>query len=154
MADVLMREVVCRNCSHRTRLPVPTLEPVLWLQATFSQDGTYINYACPACGKLTSSSMESAAKISRDVDLKKFPDDLTVYIVFLKCAGTSCESPVIVLAPVKKEVRDVELMAHIHATWNTDNAICAKGYPPMYPYEGRIWKQLEADPTLGRSGVP
>jgi hypothetical protein len=66
-----------------------------------SEDGTYINHACPLCNELTRSRIQSEAKI-QDIDLTKFPDDLTVYIVFLKCAGIDCESPVILLAPVKK----------------------------------------------------
>ena len=140
-----MREVVCHDCSHRTRQRFSTLEPIIWLQGISSAEGIYINYACPACSKLTRSRVESGANIFQDSNLEKFPDDLAVYIVFLECAKTGCESPVILLAPVKDEVRDVELMAHIREHWSTHGALCAKGHPPTYPYEGRIWKQLEPE---------
>jgi hypothetical protein len=110
-----------------------------------SEEGTYINYACPVCSKLSQSRIESEAKIFQDVDLRKFPDGLTVYIVFLKCAKPDCESPVILLAPTKKHVSDGEFMTHIREDWRIDGAVCAKGYPPTYPYEVRIWKQLESE---------
>jgi hypothetical protein len=143
MTDVLMREIVCRNCGSRTRQQLPTLEPIMWLQATFSAEGTCINYACPVCNKLSQSFVESQAKIFEDIELTKIPDDLTVYIVFLRCAHNGCESPVILLAPVKKEVSDGELLTHIRENWSSNGAACAKGYPPTYPYQARIWKQLE-----------
>ena len=117
----------------------------MWLQALMSENNSYINYACPACSVLTRSRVESEAKIFQDVDLAKFPDDLSVYIMFLECAKPDCESPVILLAPVKSEVRDVDLMPHIREHWSTHGAVCAKGYPPTYPYEVRIWKQLESE---------
>ena len=110
-----------------------------------SEDGTYINYACPVCSKLSQSRIESEAKILQEGDLTKFPDGLTVYIVFLKCAKPDCESPVILLAPTKKKVSDGEFMTHIRENWSTDSAVCAQGYPPTYPYEGRIWKQLDSE---------
>ena len=108
-----------------------------------SEDGTYINYACPVCSKLSRSRIESEAKIFQDLDSTKFPDGLTVYIVFLKCAKPDCDSPVILLAPTKREVSDGEFISHIRENWGTEGAVCAKGYPPTYPYEVRIWKQLE-----------
>jgi hypothetical protein len=145
MTDVLMREIICSNCFGRTRQRLPTLEPIIWLQAVSSEDGTYINYACPVCSKLSQSRIESEAKIFQDVDLTKFSDGLTVYIVFLKCAKPDCESPVILLAPTKKEVSDGEFMTHIRENWSTAGAVCAKGYVPTYPYEVRIRKQLESD---------
>ena len=145
MADVLMREITCSNCLGRTRQLLPTLEPLIWLQAMSSEDGTYINYACPGCSKLSQARIESETKIFQHGDLTKFPDRLTVYIVFLKCAKPDCESPVILLAPTKKKVSDGEFMTHIRESWSTDSAVCAQGYPPTYPYEGRIWKQLDSE---------
>jgi hypothetical protein len=146
MADVLMREIICSNCLGRTHQLLPTLEPIIWLQAVSSEDGTYINYACPVCSKLSQSRIDSDAKIFPGVDLKKFPDGPTVYIVFLKCAKPDCESPVILLAPTTKQVSDGEFMTHIRERWSTAGAVCAKGYTPTYPYEVRIWKQLESEP--------
>ena len=145
MADVLIREIICSNCLGRTRQVLPTLEPIIWLQAVSSEDGTYINYACPMCSKLSQSRIESEAKIFQDVDLTKIPDGFTVYIVFLKCAKPDYESPVILLAPTKKDVSDGEFMTHIREDWSTHGAVCAKGYPPTYPYEVRISKQLESE---------
>ena len=145
MADVRTREITCSNCLGRTRQLLPTLEPIIWLQAMSSEDGTYINYACPVCSKLSQARIESETKIFQHGDLTKFPDRLTVYIVFLKCSKPDCESPVILLAPTKKQVSDGEFMTHIRENWGTDSAVCAKGYPPTYPYEGRIWKQLESE---------
>jgi len=117
----------------------------MWLQALMSENNIYINYACPACSTLTRSRIESGAKISEDADLAKFPGGLSVYIMFLECAKSDCESPVILLAPVTSEVREVDLMAHIREHWSTHGAVCAKGYPPTYPYAVRIWKQLESE---------
>ena len=97
------------------------------------------------CNELTRSRVESKAEILPDVDLAKSPDDLAVYIVFLKCAKLDCESPVVLFAPVKNDVRDADLTAHIHENWSIHGAVCAKGYPPAYPYELRVWKQLEAE---------
>jgi hypothetical protein len=142
MADVPIHEVVCQNCSGRTIQRLSSLEPVIWLQAISSEDGIYINYACPVCNKLTRSRVESEAKILSDVDSTKFPD---LFIVFLKCSKTGCESPVILLAPVKSEVRDVNLMGHIREHWSIDGARCAEGYPPAYPYEVRIWKPVDSE---------
>ena len=125
------------------RQPLATLEPILWLQAQSAENGTYINYACPTCGQVTRSRVQSETRSFQDTAPTKFPNDVTVYIVFLKCANDDCESPVILLAPVKKEVGEEEFMTHIRENWTTLGAACAKGYPPAYPYEGRIWKQLE-----------
>lgn len=144
MPDVPMGEVVCHNCSGRTIQRLSALEPVIWLQAVSSEDGIYINYACPVCNKLTRSRVASEANILPDVKVMKFPDHLDLFIVFLKCSKTACESPVILLAPVKNEVRDGDLIAHIHENWSIDGAACAKGYPPAHPYEVRIWKPVES----------
>jgi hypothetical protein len=110
-----------------------------------SEAGTYINYACPMCSKLTQSRVESEAKNFQDIDSTRFPDDLAVYIVFLKCADTGCQSPVILLAPVRKQVSEAEMITHIRENWRTHGAVCASGHPPTYPYEVRIWKQLEPE---------
>ena len=147
MADVSMREVVCHNCSRRTNQPLSVLEPILWLQAVSSEDGIFINYACPLCGKLTRSRVESRAEVPQDVSATS-SDDLTVYIVFLKCGKTGCESPVILLAPVKNAVRDAHLITHIREHWIAHGAVCAKGHPPVHPYEARIWKQLDPGQQL------
>jgi hypothetical protein len=105
-----------------------------------SEDGgTYINYACPACYKLSQSRIESEAKTSQGVD------DLTVYIMFLRCAKSDCQSPVILLAPMKKDVSEPELRTHIREAWSTHSAACAKGHPPLHPYEVRIWKLVESE---------
>lgn len=145
MPDVLMREVVCHSCAHRTSQQLSTLEPILWLQAISSEDGIYINYACPTCSQLTRSRVEPGAKMPQDLDSAKFADDLTVYIVFLKCAKRGCESPIILLAPMKNAVREADLVAHIHKNWSTHGAACAKGQPPAHPYEVRVWKPLEPE---------
>jgi len=105
-----------------------------------SEDGgTYINYACPVCSKLSQSRVEPEAKASRDVD------DLTVYIMFLRCANSNCQSPVILLAPMKKDVGEGELRTQIREAWNTHSAVCANGHPPTHPYEVRIWKLVESE---------
>ena len=143
MANILMREVVCGNCLRRTQQSLRTLEPVLWLQAVSSEDGTYINYACPACGELTRSSVHSEARTFTEKDSPKLSEDVTLYIVFLKCTSRECESPVILLAPVGKNVSEDQFMTHIRENWTASSAACANGYPPTRPYEGRIWKQLK-----------
>ena len=152
MPDVPIREVVCHHCSNRTIQRLSELEPVIWLQAVSSDDGIYVNYACPVCNKLTRSRVGSEAKTLLDVNVKKFPDDLDLFIVFLKCSETACESPVILLAPVKNEVREADLLAHIHENWSVHGAACAKGYPPAHPYNVRIWKPVGS--TRQSLGLP
>ncbi|HKW34739.1 MAG TPA: hypothetical protein VJN92_17145 [Candidatus Acidoferrum sp.] len=145
MPDVRIREVICLQCSCRTSQRLSTLEPILWLQALASEDGIYINYACPTCGKLTRSLVESVTTLPK-VDSAKCHGDLTTYVVFLKCEKSGCESPVIVLAPVKNTFREADLAAHIRKNWATHDAACAKGHPPARPYESHIWKQLVSEP--------
>ena len=145
MPDVPIREVICLHCSCATSQRFSTLEPILWLQAISSEDGIYINYACPACGKLTRSLVESL-KTLPEADAAKCPRDLTDYIVFLKCAKTSCESPVIVLAPAKKTFSEADLKTHIRSNWSNHGAACPKGHPPAHPYELHIWKQVVSEP--------
>ena len=146
MPDVFIREVICPHCSRQTSQRLSTLEPILWLQATSSEDGIYINYACPACGKLSRARVESGTKTLPDADAAKSSDDLTAHIVFLKCAKTGCESPVILLAPIKNTLHNADLTAHIRENWKTHGAACPKGHPPAHPYEFRIWKQLVSEP--------
>lgn len=146
MPDVRIREVICPHCSCRTSQRLSTLEPILWLQAISSEDGIYINYACPACSKLTRSLVASPVKTLQEADSANCPGDLTAYIVFLKCAKTACESPIIVLAPVKNKSREADLMAHIRENWATQGAACANAHPPAHPYEFHIWKQLVPEP--------
>ena len=146
MPDVRIREVICPHCSCRTSQRLSTLEPILWLQAISSEDGIYINYACPACRKLTRSLVLSPVKTLQEADSAKCPGDLTAYIVFLKCAKTGCESPIIVLAPVKDKFGEADLMSHIRENWTTQGAACANGHAPAHPYEFHIWKQLVSEP--------
>jgi len=145
MPDVLIRDVICLHCSCRTSQPLSALEPILWLQATSSEHGIYINYACPACGKLARSLVEPVKTVP-EADSAKCPGDLTAHIVFIKCANTGCASPVIVLAPVKNTFREADLTAHILQHWTTHGAACAKGHPPAHPYEFHIWRQLLSEP--------
>jgi hypothetical protein len=145
MPEVLMREVVCQNCSLRTTQRLSALEPILWLQAISSEDGIYINYACPACSKLTRSRVASGAKTVHETDATKSGDDLAVYLVFLKCSKKSCESAIILFAPVDT-LREADFVAHIRENWKTGGAGCAKGHPPAHPYEFRIWKQIASEP--------
>lgn len=146
MPDVLIRDVICPNCSCRTSQRLSTLDPILWLQALSSENAIYINYACPACNKLARSLVEPPVKTLQDADSAKCPGDLTAYIVFLKCAKAGCESPVIVLAPVKSTFQEADLRAHIREKWNSLGAACASGHPPIHPYEFHIWKQLVSEP--------
>ena len=146
MPEVPMREIVCHNCSRRTRQQLSTIEPLMWLQALMSENNIYINYACPVCGELTRSRVEPGDKVIQEAGLAKFPGGISVYIMFLECSKPDCESPVILLAPIKSDVRDIDLMAHIREHWSTHGAVCAKGYPPTCPYKVRIWKQLEPVP--------
>jgi len=88
----------------------------------------------------------SGARIPQDADSAASLGDLAVYIVFLKCANADCESPVILLAPMKNGVQDADLMAHIRENWSNHGAACAKGHRPTHPYEVRIWKPLESMP--------
>jgi hypothetical protein len=144
MPEALLRDVVCENCSRRTPQRLSTLEPILWLQAMSSENGIYINYACPLCNKLSRSRL-GAGKSPQDADAAKFLDELAVYIVFLKCANADCESPIILLAPVKNGMHDADLMAHIRKNWSNHGAACPKGHRPAHPYEVRVWKPVECE---------
>jgi hypothetical protein len=110
VVDVFMREVKCANCGTATRHLLPILERIIQLQSVSLKDGTHINYACPECNTLTRSLVVRGANVFREVDLSKFPDDLTLYGVSLQCAKTGCESRVILLAPVKREIDEDDWM--------------------------------------------
>ena len=142
MTDVFMREVQCVNCGKTTRHLLPILERIIQLQSGLSYGETYINYACPECNLLTRSLVVRGAKIFRDMDLSKFPVDLTLYAVSLKCAKTGCESRVILLAPVKREVSEEEWLRHAQTKWRNHSALCANKHQPIYPLEVHNWEKL------------
>ena len=135
----IMRQVRCHNCGLTTRHQIPILEQIVLLQSVSSEAGLYINYACPGCSTLTRSHVEPEAEIFEGVDLEKFPDDLTLYVVFLECAKTGCESPVILLAPVPS---GPSLLTEIQTSWTNRGALCAKHFAPLHPYLVRYWKKL------------
>ena len=141
--------MVCQNCSRRAnrRISKARTNP---LAASHLAGGIYIHYAYPACSKLTRSRWESGAKTLQHAGAAKSPDDLTVYVVFLKCAKQGCASPVVLLAPLKNNLRDPDSMvqnpSELECTWG----LCC---------EIRIWKQLDSEshnspplpvPCLGR----
>ena len=68
------------------------------------------------------------------VDSPKFPEHLVVYTLSLKCAKKGCGFPVVLVAPVKKEVRESDLLARILRDLNLQGAVCAQGFPPASPY--------------------
>ena len=140
---VPMHEVQCHSCELRTRHPHSTLRRIIQLQSVLSEDERRINYACPRCNKLTLSRVLPATLFD-EVVLGEFPVDLNVYAVTLACVKTGCESPVILLAPVKGEIREEDLLTHIRTNWSTHGALCAANFPPLHPYEVRIWEKLEA----------
>lgn len=130
--DVFMREIECANCGTLTRHPASTLERIIQHQSVLREDVRYINYACPECNTLTQSPI-LPAKVFRDVDLSKFPADLTVEILSLECDATDCVSPVILLAGTKhKEGKPAFATAKMHL-WRTHSAQCANHHPPRLP---------------------
>jgi hypothetical protein len=139
MTDVFMKEVQCVNCERNTRHLLPILERIIQLQSALSEGDTYINYACPQCNTLMRSLVVRGAKVFREVDLSKFPDDLTLYGVSLQCAKTGCESRVILLAPVKREISEEDLLTHMQTNWRNLSALCANNHRPIYPLEIHEW---------------
>jgi hypothetical protein len=99
----------------------------------------HINYACPECNTLMRSLVVRGANVFREVDLSKFPDDLTLYGVSLQCAKTGCESRVILLAPVKREIDEDEFSTHMQTNWRNRSALCANDHRPIYPLQIRDW---------------
>ena len=130
MATVFMREVQCACCGDTTRHRLPILEQIIHLQSMSYRDETYVNYACPQCNRLTRSRVVPGAKEFHEVDLSKFPDDLTPYVVYLRCAETGCESRIVLLAPVKREIPDKDVPKHGMMNWHNQSAYCANGHQP------------------------
>jgi hypothetical protein len=139
MADVFMREVQCESCGSTTRHRTAILERIIQLQSVLLYGETYINFACPECNALTRSLVVPGAKVFREVDLSKFPDDLELYVVSLLCAIDSCESRIQLLAPVKRAVREEELPMHAQTNWRNHNAACLNNHPPSYPFRVGGW---------------
>lgn len=130
MSDVFMREVECSNCGALTRHHSSILERIAALQSWWRQDALYINYACPECNLLTLSPVVPQGKIFQGVDLSKFPDDLTDWIVTLECEGKGCESRVILLGAVKRELgSEVSLLEGMNR-WRIHNAQCQSNFAP------------------------
>jgi hypothetical protein len=139
-----LREVQCHNCRRRTRHLNSIIQRIILLQlqsASFEGDA-YINYACPSCNHLTRSRVEPGCKVFEGVDLSRLP---VAYAVYLECEKTRCDSRVILLAPVKIEMCEADLLAHIETNWKTHGALCADNFAPIRPYEIRIWKKLEEE---------
>jgi hypothetical protein len=134
-----LREVQCHNCRRRTRHLYSLIQRIIKLQSPSLEGDSYTNYACPSCNHLTRSRVEPAGKIFER------PDDLTVYAVYLECEKTRCDYRVILLAPLKIEICEADLLAHIEANWKTHGALCADNFAPIRPYEVRIWKKLEEE---------
>lgn len=133
--DIFMREIQCAKCGTRTRYRTSTLEQISQHQSVLHGDVRYINYACPECNTLTQSPILPGAKVFRDVDLSKFPDDLTVEIVSLECDATDCKSPVILLSAVKHEAGKPVFASSAMSVWHNHSAQCANHHPPRLPLD-------------------
>jgi hypothetical protein len=137
-----MREVKCHNCGLTSRHLLPILEQIVQLQSVSSEDELYINYACPFCNKLTRSLVQHEKMFDfAEAELLRFPDDMTEYAVSLGCAKVGCESPVILLAPVKLDI--THLAQHIGNCWEPHGAACAKGHSPAQPFEVLVASELK-----------
>jgi len=78
------------------------------------------------------------------MDLSAFPHDLTLYGVSLQCAKTGCESRVLLLALVKREIPEDELSTHMQTNWRNHSALCANDHRPIYPLQiGRNFASQE-----------
>jgi predicted RNA-binding Zn-ribbon protein involved in translation (DUF1610 family) len=142
MMDVLMREVYCPNCGDPTRIQASILAEIFERQSAIHDDERYINYACPYCNLLTHARVEPEGRIYSEVDLRKFPVDLTHYIVPLRCAKTGCESRVILLAPVKRGTGEEQWWNEAQTNWRNHSAVCAENHPPFYPLQFEPWLKL------------
>ncbi len=133
MMDVFIREIECSNCGTLTRHRVSTLDEIIPRQSRSIGDEKHINYACPECNTLALSRVVRGAKIIRDMDLSKFPDDLRIFVVSLECDQKGCESPVILLAGVKAEILEAPPLIHMQTKWHNRSAVCESGNSPAFP---------------------
>jgi hypothetical protein len=134
--DLLLKLVNCGKCGLPTRHRIAILEEISQLQSELVFDVRYINYACPECNFLARSPL-GEAKFFSEVDRRKFPDDLTVSLVSLGCVGKDCESPVILLASVKREMGTEVSVMEAMRLWQNHSAHCAKHFPPKEPLDFR-----------------
>lgn len=142
MPDIFMREVECPNCGKPTRNRASILEEIVERQSALHDGERYINYACPYCNLLTHARVEPRGKIWMEEDQRKFPADLTLYLVTLQCAKTDCESRVILLAPVKRGTGEEEWWNFAQTNWCNHSAVCANGHSPFYPLRFGDWLKL------------
>jgi hypothetical protein len=133
--DVLMRQVQCGRCGLTTRHRGSMLDKIFEHQSVLSQDERHINYACPECNHLALSLVVPGGRVDPEVNLKKFPDDLTNWLVVLRCEKIGCESRVILLAPVKHEGGKEVALTEAMSQWRNHSARCANNHPPLYPLD-------------------
>lgn len=131
--DVPVRDVVCERCGAQVRHPLFVLEQFPQYQGA-SRDGTRLNYACPECKTLTSSPL-GEVKILSDIDFSRLTAGATIYFVSLRCAKANCDSRVVLLAPVKSEVRGQVAPPPSCGRWRNQSAVCGNNHPPAQPLE-------------------
>ena len=132
---VFMRDVHCRNCGRPTRHPVAILKRIIELQSVSNGDGIWINYACPECNRLTRSLVALEIKAFEGL-LSKFLDDVAECGVSLECAKSGCKSPVILLAPMRRDIDNRH--RYVQENWEQLSAACLQDFPPISPLEVRV----------------
>lgn len=140
--QAFMEEVHCSTCGRPTRHLDSTLGRIVQLQSVSNEAGKWINYACPLCNSVTRSLVAPVVKIFDRVDLSKFPDDVIEFGVSLECAKSGCESPVILLAPMRRDIGEDRYLEYMQKNWTTQGAACLKGSVPLYPFEVRVMTDL------------
>jgi hypothetical protein len=139
---MFMREVCCEVCQKVTRHSIPALQRIARLQSESYEDGVYINYLCPSCSYLSRSAVPLEVKTFDVRNLAKHPDDLSDFLVYLKCERKNCKSPVVLLAPVKLGAKFDDLVQVAHTAWKLMGAACDCGHPPIHPFQIREYEYI------------
>jgi hypothetical protein len=131
MPDVMMNEIGCSGCLTWVRFPVDVVK-----RAIDNNNGeAWLNFACPMCG-IVSRQDRPPAGLHRfdEVGWRQYPDDMSVFIVALRCNHRECKSNVVVLAALKPNLSEREVQKSADE-WKMGDAECLNGARPILPFE-------------------
>jgi hypothetical protein len=143
-----MRQVLCAKCICSTRHPWPMLRQIVEIQSESYVDGVRINYACPVCNHLSRSDVPRRMHAFPLEDGSRHPDDVIDLAVILECEKEGCESPVLLLAPMRSGITPGKVQQHIEEVWGIYGARCAKGFTPKIPFGIRRIEEISWAPEL------
>lgn len=142
MHGTVFEYVRCSTCRRPTPHLAPTLGQIVELQSVLSEDGRYINYACPLCNSVTRSPVVWGANVFEGADLSKFPGGLIEFAVILECAKSGCKSPVVLLAPMRSDIPEDKRQEYMQQNWMLQGAACLENFPPLVPFDVRLMIDL------------